>query len=60
MKYNKTIFSRMICVIVLLLQLFASGVQAGESRFSTAGFYELAGSGREVYNMNYNKKIEYG
>ncbi len=50
----------MICVIVLLLQLFASGVQAGESRFSTAGFYELAGSGREVYNMNYNKKIEYG
>lgn len=42
----------MICVIVLLLQLLASGVQAGESRFSTAGFYELAGSGREVYNMN--------
>lgn len=32
--------------------LFAWGVKANDSRFSTAGFYELANSGREVHNMN--------
>lgn len=32
--------------------IFTSGIQASESHFSTAGFYELANSGREVYNMN--------
>ena len=42
-----------MCVIIFfLLVIFTSGIQASESHFSTAGFYELANSGREVYNMN--------
>nr|WP_244436432.1 sugar-binding domain-containing protein [Bacteroides timonensis] len=38
--------------IFFLLALLVPVMQAGELHFSTAGFYELAGSGREVYNMN--------
>ena len=38
----------MCTIVFFLLVIFASGLQAGESHFSTAGFYELAGSGREV------------
>lgn len=38
--------------ISLLLLLFALNLKANDIRFSTAGFYELAGTGREVYNMN--------
>lgn len=36
----------------MLFVLFAWNLQANDIGFSTAGFYELAGTGREVYNMN--------
>lgn len=36
----------------MLFVLFAWNLKANDIEFSTAGFYELAGTGREVYNMN--------
>ena len=50
----------MCTIVFFLLVIFASGLQAGESHFSTAGFYELAGSGREVYNMNVGWRFHKG
>lgn len=38
--------------IFLLLALFISTSVSAVSRFSTAGFYELPNTGREVYSMN--------
>lgn len=46
--------------ITFLLIVFALNAQANDSRFSTAGFYELAGSGREVYNMNVGWRFRKG
>lgn len=38
--------------ILLLLAIVALNLQAAEPGFSTAGFYELPNTGREVYSMN--------
>lgn len=46
--------------ILSLLIAFVLNMQANDSRFSTAGFYELAGSGREVYNMNVGWRFHKG